>query len=395
MSGPRTRVILAATALPHEAELVACASDHGLRIVRRCVDTADLLASAAAEPSAAVVLTDAVPRLTRSAVDALQAGGRMVVGVRVDADDDGRGLAALGVQECLLAGPDARRTATSIAECLQRQAPAAPSRADVSRQPMLAGGRGRVVAVWGPPGAPGRTSVAIALADALARDGSRVLLVDADMRAPSVGFALGIAEAAPGLVGACRRAEGTGFDAGSVRECARSVGAWSVITGLERSDRWPEVRGSAFDAVVAACRESYDYTVVDVGADIDPPEDAPWAQDRHAAGRSAVAHADRVVAVADSSALGAARLAEHWPALEALCPAAPTIIVRNRVHRGAPRGWSDAIAALGVRGRVHDLPARRADLEECWGRGIAPSESLRARGWARSVDRMCRAAMRG
>jgi hypothetical protein len=40
--------------------------------------------------------------------------------------------------------------------------------------------RGRVVAVWGAAGAPGRTSLAIALAGELGADGSSVALADAD-----------------------------------------------------------------------------------------------------------------------------------------------------------------------------------------------------------------------
>src|SRR4029079_11771197 len=41
--------------------------------------------------------------------------------------------------------------------------------------------RGSVVAVWGPTGAPGRTTVAVTLADELSRLGSSSLLVDADV----------------------------------------------------------------------------------------------------------------------------------------------------------------------------------------------------------------------
>ena len=43
------------------------------------------------------------------------------------------------------------------------------------------GRHGTVVAVWGPTGAPGRTTVAITLADELARLGHETLLVDADV----------------------------------------------------------------------------------------------------------------------------------------------------------------------------------------------------------------------
>ena len=73
-------------------------------------------------------------------------------------------------------------------------------------------GTGRVVAVWGPAGAPGRTSVAVAIADEASRAGVDVLLVDADTWAPSVSVVLGLVDDGAGLASACRRALGGGLD---------------------------------------------------------------------------------------------------------------------------------------------------------------------------------------
>ncbi|HAN70940.1 MAG TPA: hypothetical protein DCQ36_05050, partial [Actinobacteria bacterium] len=53
-------------------------------------------------------------------------------------------------------------------------------------------GSGRLVAVWGPMGAPGRTTIAVGIAEALAERGARVCLIDADTYAPSVALALGL-----------------------------------------------------------------------------------------------------------------------------------------------------------------------------------------------------------
>ena len=52
--------------------------------------------------------------------------------------------------------------------------------------------RGRILTVWGPAGAPGRTTIAIELACELARDGRRVALVDADAHAPSIAMLTGL-----------------------------------------------------------------------------------------------------------------------------------------------------------------------------------------------------------
>ena len=67
--------------------------------------------------------------------------------------------------------------------------------------------RGRVIAVWGAAGAPGRTTTAIELACELARDGRRVALIDADAHAPSIAMATGLADEGPGFAAACRQAE--------------------------------------------------------------------------------------------------------------------------------------------------------------------------------------------
>src|SRR4029077_16527943 len=52
--------------------------------------------------------------------------------------------------------------------------------------------RGSVVAVWGPTGAPGRTTVAVTLADELSRLGASSLLVDADVDGGGGAGGLGV-----------------------------------------------------------------------------------------------------------------------------------------------------------------------------------------------------------
>ena len=58
---------------------------------------------------------------------------------------------------------------------------------------------GRVVAVWGPAGAPGRTTVAIGVADEAARLGVSTLLADADPYGGTVAQTLGLLDESAGL----------------------------------------------------------------------------------------------------------------------------------------------------------------------------------------------------
>ena len=100
-------------------------------------------------------------------------------------------------------GPGRRRPAGRPAACWARR----PTRR--TGPPGAAG----VVAVWGPTGAPGRTTVAVGLADEAARLGISTLLVDADVYGGVVAQVLGLLDESPGLAGAARLAATGSLDA--------------------------------------------------------------------------------------------------------------------------------------------------------------------------------------
>jgi len=85
---------------------------------------------------------------------------------------------------------------SGLADCEQQESrePATVSAADVA-------GQGRIVLVWGPHGAPGRSTVAASLAHGLAGFGGAIL-VDADVEAPSLVQILGMPEDSSALAGA-------------------------------------------------------------------------------------------------------------------------------------------------------------------------------------------------
>ena len=102
--------------------------------------------------------------------------------------------------------------------------------------------RGRVVVVWGPQGAPGRTTVATGLAGALAERGLGTVLVDADPYGGAVGQQLGVLDEVSGLLSAARLAS-SGLLAERLSTVPRGLGPHlSVVTGLPRPgpvDRGP------------------------------------------------------------------------------------------------------------------------------------------------------------
>ena len=61
----------------------------------------------------------------------------------------------------------------------------------------------QLLAVWGPTGAPGRTTVAINVASELAELGQSVLLIDADSYGGAIAPTLGLIDDAAGFAAAC------------------------------------------------------------------------------------------------------------------------------------------------------------------------------------------------
>jgi MinD-like ATPase involved in chromosome partitioning or flagellar assembly len=247
---------------------------------------------------------------------------------------------------------------------------------------------GTLLAVWGPMGAPGRTTIAIALAEELSRSG-RTCLVDADTYAPSVAMSLGIVEEASGLIVACRHADNGSLTPATLGGLVRQVRpGWAVLGGLARPDRWPDLRAGALDRVWAACRESFDVTVVDVGFCLEDDESAgPWSRRRNAAALTALAAADRVVAVADASASGAARVAHAWPDLVRQAPVARLGLVRNR-SEGRGGAWVEAVRSAGLPAPLQAVPRDDRAVASCWARGRSLGEGARRSRIRRAVRQL-------
>lgn len=361
---------MAVPGIADEPALVQGASAHGLQIIRRCVDAVDLLAAAAIDPTAQVVVSAELPRLTADAVDRMRVD-RRVVGLAAD-DGSAAMLAALGVEPVLRVGASTDATLRLLAATVDQAEPdldvAPEARLDEEGQGPTE--PGQLVAVWGPQGAPGRTTMAIGLAEALAEAGRRTLLVDADTYAPSVTMALGVVEEASGLIVACRHAEsGSAAQAAWASATRRLRGQLHLLGGLPGPDRWPDLRSGALERVWAAARESFDAVVVDVGFCVEQDaEVAAWGRRRNAAALTALAAADQVVAVADGSGPGAARLCAAWAGMQSATGGRPVRVVRNRSD-GRGREWARTLAAAGVQAPVHAVPRDDRALAAAWRAG--------------------------
>ncbi len=199
---------------------------------------------------------------------------------------------------------------------------------------------GRVVTVWGCPGAPGRTTVAVGLAAEMAAGGLEVVLVDADTHASSVASHLGVLDEAAGVVLAARAGlDGRLGPAVLDRLAPVVLPRLRLLTGITRSARWPELRPAGLAAVLREARRVADVVVVDVAAPLDREEDAlldVTAPRRNGATLTAVEDADCLLAVGAADPVGLQRLVRSCQELAALGIVAPApAVVVNKLRASA------------------------------------------------------------
>ncbi len=239
------------------------------------------------------------------------------------------------VVEDLAARPAGESSATGYSD------PAAalrPVRTQESAEPEPPGG-GRIVAVWGPAGSPGRTTVAVNMAAELSAAGTEVLLIDADTYGASVAASLGLFDESAGLAQACRLADQGGFGAVELARVITTVavqgGRLGVLTGITRPDRWPELRPAALAKVLDSARSSAAVTVIDCGFCLEADEELSFdtaAPRRNGATLRCLELADTVLAVGAADALGVPRLVRALAELREAVPSAVPTVVFNKVR---------------------------------------------------------------
>jgi Flp pilus assembly CpaE family ATPase len=343
---------------------------HGVEIARRCVDVVDLLAVAASGQGRAALLAPTLRRFDADAVDRLTAAGVVPVAVVPRGDDATEDrMRALGVEHTVPDDADAGVVAAVIAEAVRAAAEPGGSAQRAQRafgDPAMAAhvsvplppgagqpvppdepaARGSVIVVWGPTGAPGRTTVAVTLADEIARFGLRTLLVDSDVYGGTVAAVLGLLDESPGIAAACRQASAHRLDAGALAGLCWQLGPQlRVLTGIPIASRWPELRPAAVSAVLAAARLLADYTIVDVGFCLETDEELSFdtlAPRRNGATLAVLDDADVVLAVGAADPIGMQRLIRGLSDLRDAEVSAQLRVVLNRVRSGAVPGNPEA-----------------------------------------------------
>lgn len=332
---PHTRnrlpVLVAAAGEPWEAEALEAIERDGLALQKRCVDLPDLVASASTGLADVAVASADLRGLDADSVDVVRRSGVGLVLVHGGSVPDDR-LRRLGADA--LVGIDLG----DLTEAVRRAS------GPVADPPGVDGtqAEAHTVVVFGPTGAPGRTTVATGLAAELSHRGHGCFLLDADPYGGAVAQHLGVLDEVSGLLAAARMANAGKLGAAALAGLARTVAPdLRVLTGLPRPDRWAEVRPAAFAEILGSAASLDPWVVVDVGFNLEQDTADPFevAPQRNGMTLAALDHADSVVVVGAADPVGLGRLARGLVDLREHVPDSVVHVVVNRTRSSL--GWSE------------------------------------------------------
>lgn len=360
MSLERVRVVLAG----HVGELAhTIAAVAGVEIVLTCDDLESALAAGEARLGDVVVFAADLDGFDRAAVSAVRNRGMAVVGAVSPGDtESGKRLRRLGLDARLFTDSSAEAVARALSDVEAHVKPPRVShdalRASfgesvpdnlsgvVWRQisptslPLVYGvARRKIIAVWGPTGAPGRSTVAAGLAGAFARRGLETLLIDADVYGGSQAVTLSLLDESPGLVAASRAADRGALNVPVLADLSVEVEPrLRVLTGIPSPDRWTQLRPGSFEHILGLARDLARVTVVDCGFGLeDDPELSydTYAPRRNAVTLAALGASDEIVVVGRDDSVGLTRLEAGLLELRSI-GGAPSHVVLNQVRGPAP-----------------------------------------------------------
>lgn len=282
-------------------------------------------------------------------------GGRAIAG---DADAAGHQEIAPLLRECAISGP--------VAE---------GSSVDAAWENGAGGGAGRVIAVWGSSGSPGRSTVARDLAWTVATQ-IPTLLVDADVHSPSMAQLVGLDQETSALV-AVARAINTGEEGPALieRACTR-LGHLDLLPGLNTGARWREVPRPVADKLWATVRRGWEFIVVDCAAQSEARGHG-FEMERDGVTLSLLDEADDVLIVGQAGPLGLRRLIAQLDQATDLGIENPRVVVTKLSRR--PMHTRSETAAVLLEAGIHEFVGihdGRDPLMQAENRGLVLHEAF-------------------
>jgi Mrp family chromosome partitioning ATPase len=369
LSRDRNRIVWCTPGVVDELALIDAVQADGWTIARHCVDAADTLAVVSIEPDSVAVVSTALQRVDAALWAELceRAAGVIVIRARGES----------GIPPSSPGAAHIEATSTALLGSLKVPGPATSSGIE---------GAGSVIAVWGTAGAPGRTTVTIALAEACSRLGFRTLMIDGDTHNPSITTTLAVTEQASGVLLACKHAEQGSLDGSAMERALRCVKpGLDVLTGLDDPGRWAELRGGPFRQVLRTCRTIADIAVVDIHSCIESTSDPVTGLrgERNAIARAALADVDQILIVARPDPVGVARLVRSLSVLDEVTRDRRPLVLVNRIRRSwQVKEVRQVLTRTGFVVDVEGIPEDSSVLKAA-ARGSLPSE-MRGRSSSRT-----------
>ena len=207
----------------------------------------------------------------------------------------------------------------------------------ISEQPQ---NHGQVVTVWSAAGSPGRSCLVAAFACELAKTGKRILVIDADVHAPSLIQVFGFDQNYSGLSAAIRmQLQGT-LDSEAFEQLLLDFEMprqrLKLLAGLTMVNRWPEIGFENLRDLLNFARGLFDFVLVDVGSSLETSlVDSRMMSERNSATLAALSVADHVVAVTTADVIGLNRFIWASGQLRELKLEGKLHIIVNRLNQDA------------------------------------------------------------
>lgn len=372
------RVVTLTGDVDREATIAAqLATDAEVDLVLRCVDRVEALACIRGGGLDLAVAVGPVPWFDYQCVEEARRSG---IKLMADAADP------IEAEMLEVAGFEVLAPDVSFADLARSRDREETPALDYEAHPTA-----KLIAVWGPKGAPGRTTIAIELAASLAMSEPLTLLADVDLYGGDIAQMLGVVEELPTIVPLSRRAaRGEMRDVSSFASLRRAGTSGPILLpGLLRAELWTEVSPFGWQELIRGIRSAFRYAVFDVGFSVEPCTDGGLTGGRNELSRTTVTEADVVIAVVRADPVGIRSFLWAADAADDLLTEDRLLVVANRVRPGEEREVGTLIRRHLGRYPVAFVPDRPDHVSRALWRGEPVSTCEPASPVAEQARRLC------
>jgi MinD-like ATPase involved in chromosome partitioning or flagellar assembly len=237
--------------------------------------------------------------------------------------------------------------------------------------------KANVVAVWSGAGSVGRSAIAAAIACELTRCGKRVLIIDADVYAPSLVQIFGFDQTITGLSSAIRLQNQSHLDqkafANLLLDYEFDNHSLKILAGLSMVNGWPQLSFDAVRTLLTFCQTQFDFIVLDLASAIETSlVDRATLTERNSATLASLSMADHILAITNCDVVSLNRFFWASTALKDLRLNGRVHVIANRLGHPATGKCPPAEIAQTIR-NFAELPiaAFIDDDPSLFGRSVA------------------------